>query len=270
MPLTPSTRPEEREPPSPAVQAVESTDKVVLGAASDGTTFEELMRERNRLRKEKEDYNVAELKVQINRLEDALAAETKRRVDATTKLDAVAREEVYEMEKRLRKQLDEDNEKLERRMSKIEARLEDLEERWKKDSAAQMDLITKKSTDLRNAMEQIQEEQDTERKARLKREGKLLEQIESHKKEFEDRWTEERNSRMEEIARLEEKVDQQEHKRVHEQGDFQHRVEIELEALRREFEDEVKERQEQDDQIVSALNRYTQQLQQSLSILSSD
>jgi chromosome segregation ATPase len=200
------------------------------------------------LRKEKEEYNVAELKVQINRLEDALAAETKRRVDATTKLDAVAREEVYEMEKRLRKQLDEDNGKLERRMEKIDTRLEELEERWKKDSAAQMDTISEKSTDLRSAMEQIQQEQDTERRARLKREGKLLEQI----------------------AGLDDKVDQQEHNRFNEQADFQRRVDLELETLRRELEEEVKERQEQDDEIVAALNRYTQQLQQSLSILSSD
>jgi hypothetical protein len=50
MTMTPSTRPEARAPPSPAVQAVESTDKLVLGTADDGTTFEELMRERNRVR----------------------------------------------------------------------------------------------------------------------------------------------------------------------------------------------------------------------------
>jgi hypothetical protein len=43
-----------------------------------------------------------------------------------------------------------------------------------------------------------------------------------------------------------------------------------LEALWQELEEEVQEREKEDEEIVSALNRYTQQLQQSLSILSAD
>ena len=49
----------------------------------------------------RDEYNVAELKVHIVCLEDALAAETKRRVDATTQLDERARVQVYDMEELL-------------------------------------------------------------------------------------------------------------------------------------------------------------------------
>jgi ElaB/YqjD/DUF883 family membrane-anchored ribosome-binding protein len=72
------------------------------------------------------------------------------------------------------------------------------------------------------------------------------------------------------VRQLEELMDGQESKRVKEQAEFQRRVSQELESLRQELEEEVEERQIQDEDIVSALNRYTQQLQQSLSILSSD
>ena len=91
------------------------------------------------MRKEREEFSVAELKVQICRLEDALAAETKRRVDATTGLDDKTREEIYNMEERLRQQMIEDNKRLEERIKVIEARLEEFEYRWEKESAHQLD-----------------------------------------------------------------------------------------------------------------------------------
>jgi uncharacterized protein YukE len=213
---------------------------------------------------------VAELKVQIVRLEDALAAETKRRVDATTQLDERARVQVYDLEERLRQQLQEDNHKLQERLATLEARFDELEQHWEGTSSAQMETIHKTSTDFGNALEHLQQEQDTERKARLRREGTLLQQVENHAKEFEDRWNAERQDRLERVRQLEELMDGQESKRVKEQAEFQRRVSQELESLRQELEEEVEERQIQDEDIVSALNRYTQQLQQSLSILSSD
>jgi hypothetical protein len=43
-----------------------------------------------------------------------------------------------------------------------------------------------------------------------------------------------------------------------------------LEALQQDLEEEGQEREKEDEEIVLALNRYTQQLQQSLSILSAN
>ena len=66
---------------------------------------------------------MAALKVQIGRLEDALAAETKRRVDATTALDDLARTQVFEMEQRLKQQLQEEHKGLQGRLDALEKRL---------------------------------------------------------------------------------------------------------------------------------------------------
>lgn len=199
-----------------------------------------------------------------------MAAETKRRVDATTNLDDHARELIFEMEERLRNQLEQDNQKLDKRIAAVEHKLQLLEQKWVQDSTAQMNSIAKKATDFGKALEQLQQEQDTERKARLRREGSLLQQVENHAKEFEDRWNAERKEREERLEALEKTMALRESKRSREEQSFQTRVNDELEALRAEIELEVQERQTQDEDIVAALNRYTLQLQHSLSILSSD
>ena len=51
---------------------------------------------------------------------------------------------------------------------------------------------------------------------------------------------------------------------------YTQRVNEALESLQNEMATEINDRQQQDDEIVNALNRYIQQLQYSLSILSSD
>jgi hypothetical protein len=208
--------------------------------------------------------------VQISRLEDALAAETRRRVDATTQIDDQARHQIYEMEERLRKQLEDDNTTLQARISTVEDRLAELEERWSLDAAKQMESIQQKADGFSKSLDQLQQEQDVERKARLRREGSLLQQVEHHAKEFEDRWNAERQDRLDQIAKLEFQLKEREEQREREQASFQQRVDEEIELLRTELDLEIQERQAQDEQIVSALNRYTQQLQESLSILSSD
>jgi Mg2+ and Co2+ transporter CorA len=123
---------------------------------------------------------------------------------------------------------------------------------------------------LQKALKSILEQQDAERKARLKREGNLLQQVEEHAKEFEERWTQERNDRIQRIGEVEDKVIRHEARLAMEQKKFEEKVEAELNSLKEELAVEVEERQAQDEEIVAALNRYTQQLQHSLSILSSD
>ena len=70
-------------------------------------------------------------------------------------------------------------------LNKLEKKIVELEGKWEKDSRGQLDAITQKSQDFCSSLEKLKQEQDTERKSRLKREGALLEQIETHYKEFE-------------------------------------------------------------------------------------
>jgi hypothetical protein len=213
---------------------------------------------------------MAAFKIQMGRLEDALAAETKRRVDATTSLDDLARTQVFEMEQRLKQQLHEDNKSLLDRMDALEARVQALEQKWAKDSSDQIELVQNKAADLTKTLESIQAQQDAERKARLKREGHLLQQVEQHAKEFEERWSQERNDRMQRMSELANQILRNEARMAMEQKRYEEQLEEEMALLKKELAEEIEERQAQDEEIVAALNRYTSQLQQSLSILSSD
>jgi hypothetical protein len=196
---------------------------------------------------------MAALKVQMARLEDALAAETKRRVDATTALDELARTQVYDMEQRLKEQLQEEHEKLHRRLGALERRVETLEQKWVRDSTDQIELVHNKAQDLAKVLEGIQYQQDAERKARLKREGSLLEQVERHAKEFEERWNQERNDRIERMNELENVIISHEARLAMEQKRYEERLDAELASLKREMEAEISERQVQDQAIVERI-----------------
>lgn len=238
--------------------------------ADEDEKFEEIVRQRNRVRKEREDYHIAHIKVQMGRLEDALAAETKRRVDATTALDELARTQVHEMEDRVKEQLREENEKLQSRLGVLEERVRRLEENWAIDANRQIEIVNSKASELGKAISRIHDDQDMERKSRLKREGILLRQVEEHAKETEDRWNAERKDRIERLKELEDSILRNEARLALEQRRYEDRLDKELTLLKEELSVEIDERQAQDEQIVAALNRYTQQLQHSLSILSSD
>lgn len=97
-----------------------------------------------------------------------------------------------------------------------------------------------------------------------------MRQVEEHAKETEDRWNAERKDRIERLKELEDSILRNEARLALEQRRYEDRLDKELTLLKEELSVEIDERQAQDEQIVAALNRYTQQLQHSLSILSSD
>ena len=253
-------------PPRPTPNEPESVSLV----EPEDQDFEAIVRKRNKVRKDREDYHIAHIKVQMGRLEDALAAETKRRVDATTALDELARTQVHEMEERVRLQLQEENETLQRRLSALEERVTFLEQNWQKDADHQIRLVNQKSADLTKSIAQIRDEQNMERKARLKREGILLQQVEGHARDAQESWRKERKNRIQKLEHLEKQIIRNEARLALEQKRYEDKIESELAALRQEVEKEAMEREVQDETIVAALNRYTKQLQHSLSILSSD
>mmetsp|Transcript_23375 Transcript_23375/g.51168 ORF Transcript_23375/g.51168 Transcript_23375/m.51168 type:complete len:175 (-) Transcript_23375:1597-2121(-) len=174
------------------------------------------------------------------------------------------------MEERVREQLREENERLQHRLDALEERVRRLDENWAIDAKQQIEMVDNKAHDLGKAVSRIQEDQDMERKSRLKREGVLLRQVEEHAKETDDRWKAERKDRVERLKELEGSILRNEARLALEQKRYEDRLETELTELKKELAIEIDERQTQDEQIVAAMNRYTQQLQQSLSILSSD
>lgn len=236
----------------------------------EGPEFEQIMKERTRRRRNKEDSHVAELRVKVSRLEQALAAETKRRVEAMRALEKQANNEVQHWEEHYLKELQEQRELMEDRIKKLEERFDQLEDRWRRESEQQKHQINGKGEEFQAALNELRTEADTERKLRSVREGQFLQQIEAHGKHYEELWNKERQERIESLGELVNQLDSNEETRKDSRKAVEVRLEQELAQLQKELESETAERKRRDEEISNALDKYTYQFQQSLKIISDE
>lgn len=236
----------------------------------EGPEFEQIMKERTRMRREKEHSHVAELRVKVSRLEQALAAETKRRVEVTRALEKKAKAEVKYWEERCLKEMQEHQKLVDERLENLEYRLDQLENSWVKDCQQQKEQITRKGGEFSTALAELRKEAETERKLREVRESQFLKQIESHRKDYEERWNRERQERIDCVGELVNQLESNEEARMEQRKAVEIRLEQELAQLQHELEQETIERKSRDNEISTALERYTIQFQASLSTLISD
>jgi DNA integrity scanning protein DisA with diadenylate cyclase activity len=87
---------------------------------------------------------------------------------------------------------------------------------------------------------------------------------------YEQQWKTERQERLGACSTLTERMDDSEKHREELVHDYTDRLRGELSALQNDLQQETVDRLYQDEEIVGALNRYTAQLQKSLSFIVSD
>jgi hypothetical protein len=174
------------------------------------------------------------------------------------------------MEKRLQKQLDHQTETVAGRMERLEAKLESLEAKWQKESQEQLESVQKKGETFTALVESLKTEIETEKKSRLVREGRFLQQLESHASDLERKWSSESQERSTAIAALSQRLSLKEKQNLEAQEEWASRIDAELAALTRELQEEMIERETQDESTVAALNQFTHQLQSSLEILNGE
>ena len=194
----------------------------------------------------------------------------RRRVDATHQLHKTAERLVRDTEQRLVERLTNQSNALSERVSSLQDRVTRLELAHQQEAARQKTALHERGMELRKQMDELQQELVSEKKSRLVREGRFLQQLESHGQALEERWTEESNRRSAEIAQLTDSLNTQEAERSQSQSAWQIRVSRELKTLQDEMAQEIHDRQQEDEAIVKALQLYTSQLQQSLAFLNDD
>lgn len=208
--------------------------------------------------------------MRISKLEQALTAEIKRRVDATRALEESAKKQVSLMERRLQTQMEQHSKTINTRLSQLESRLSQLEHKTEKEAHQQLKLIEQKEKDFSKSVEGLKMEMESEKKSRLVREGRFLQQLESHSLSLEEKWSNERHERIEAVAQLTQELKLKEQDRMEQQTEWQSRIDKELEALSNELKEEIQERETQDESTIAALNQLTSQLQSSLAILNGE
>jgi hypothetical protein len=269
---SPSSRSQQSTPSAAASSTLHSTKSNILALAAVDTDsdFEEVMRQRTKMRREREDTAVAELRTQVSRLEAALAGESKRRVAAVQALKQECTSQLQATEERLLVKLAEDRNASEVRLTATESRLAALEAQWQTDIQRTEKDLDQQAGQLKGSIEKLREAQEQERASRLDREGRLLQQMEALSLKYEEQWKTERQERLDTCAVLTGRMDDQDRQRDELVHDYTDRLRGELNALQNDLQQETVDRLYQDEEIVGALNRYTSQLQKSLSYIVSD
>lgn len=249
-----------------------SSSKLQLALPSDirqaigGTeNFAEVVKERTRLRREREDAALSNLTVQVSRLEAALQAESKRRAKAVQVIKQQAVKEIQQMEETVRNQMHEETVLVEKRLLAIEDRISALEQRWLSDVTALSTDLERNRREIDSELQELYSVTERERQSRVAREKMLEKRLQDTSLDYQERWTKERQDRISAVTSIHDAVKEQ--GRNHDQltASFEQKINQEIQYLTQDIEREVVERQTNDDEIVAALNRYTAQLQQTLS-----
>mmetsp|Transcript_11621 Transcript_11621/g.21731 ORF Transcript_11621/g.21731 Transcript_11621/m.21731 type:complete len:274 (-) Transcript_11621:418-1239(-) len=230
-------------------------------------SFESIMKARAQKRKEKDEHCVAELRVAMNNMDRSLTQEIKRRVEGNKALENKAREEITAMEKRLQLVLENRVQSFQHSLSLLESKVQELNDRLEEEKMNIPQDIEKKGKELKEILLEIQNDFSVERRDRLAREGRLMKQLNDHHQYISERWQQETEERTRDATELKNRLEHHESNRANADQEFEALITSELKALKDSLQQETMERKVEDDEIVEALNRYTANLQKSLSML---
>lgn len=240
-------------------------DSMVLGDGS----FEALMKERTKQRKEKDERTLAQLRVQLAAAERALSTEVQRRIESTHAVEVACADQIARMEDTFHRILGERSERIENRVTGLQEKLNALTDAFEKEREAVPRDIERRGKELRASLEKFKEELSSERADRLSREGRMLQGMNDRDAQLHEALRSETETRENVGEELGAKIDATEQGRVVADEQYAQLIDSELRDLKILVDRENVERREEDDQIVGALNRYTEQLRASLSVISS-
>mmetsp|Transcript_10850 Transcript_10850/g.15295 ORF Transcript_10850/g.15295 Transcript_10850/m.15295 type:complete len:275 (-) Transcript_10850:218-1042(-) len=253
------------DPTTPSSVKKDSKLSAVIGDGS----FETVMRERTKLRKEKDEHSIAELRVAMTSMDRTLAHEIRRRIESTSNVDSVCSTKISEMEERLNSIIESRFGSMVDRLKTLGKKIDELNKRLDEESANIPSDIEQRGKDLKDMVTRFQGDFSAERRDRLNREGRIMRQLADHAGMLGDLWNKEKNERENAVSVLHSKIDSNVRSRADADADFKALVERELASLKEDMARETRERKVEDDEIVEALNRYTRKLQSSLSVISS-
>ena len=206
---------------------------------------------------------------QLTSAERALAVETQRRIQSTHAIQKSCTLKIQEMERNFERILNERGLRVEERLASVQQKVEELVVRFEEEKDAVPRDIEARGEELKDLLQTFQKELADERRNRINREGRILKQMEDHYSTIYDAIEKETLEREQISLELQTRIDENERKRSQYQRELQSKIHSEMSELREMIDTEERERKIGDDEIISALNKYTQQLQNSLSVISS-
>lgn len=221
------------------------------------------------MRKEKEEHSLAQVTIQLTAAERALTMETQRRIQSTHAIQKSCTQKIQDMERNFERILNERSLRMEERLVNVQQKLEELTNRFEEEKESVPKDMECRGKELKEMLDTIQNELSEERSDRLKREGRILKQMDDHSSAIYGAIEKETTEREKIAYDLQTRIDDNERLRNQSEMDLQAKIQNEIEELKGMLDREEQERKLGDDEIVVALDRYTKQLQSSLSVISS-
>lgn len=221
------------------------------------------------MRKEKEEHSLAQVTIQLTAAERALTMETQRRIQSTHAIQKSCTQKIQDMERNFERILNERSLRMEERLVNVQQKLEELTNRFEEEKESVPKDMECRGKELKEMLDTIQNELSEERSDRLKREGRILKQMDDHSSAIYGAIEKETTEREKIAYDLQTRIDDNERLRNQSEMDLQAKIQNEIEELKGMLDREQQERKLGDDEIVVALDRYTKQLQSSLSVISS-
>lgn len=220
------------------------------------------------MRKEKEEHSLAQLMIQITAAERALTIETQRRIQSTHAIQKSCTQKIQDMEQNFERILNERSLRVEERLVSVQQKVEELTTRFEQEKDAVPKDMEARGDELKEILNELTAILDTEKSDRLKREGRILKQMDDHFSAIFGAIEKEKSEREHISQGLQARIEENERLR-HEMSELSaSKIQNEMSELRGIIDKEKQERALGDDQIIMALNSYTQQLQNSLSVIS--
>ena len=256
-------------PASDDEDAATSTKAKLEAVIGTFQSFDTSMRIGTRQRREKDEHRVAELRVEMGKMEKSLTAEIRRRIEMNKSIQAWCEQQIVMMQDKFEKAIDERSVKIHERLEVLSERITDLNGRFEEEKVRIPADIERRGKELAEMLHVFQEEFNVEKRERLEREARIEKQLDDHEHEVAAQFEVERTERETKYTELQRIIEVNEKSRIKADGKFQNVVKEELQSLHNQIAIEAQVREREDDEIVEALNRYTAKLQSSLQIINS-
>ena len=197
-------------------------------------------------------------------MDRALTTEIKRRIELSRSVQQTCKSSIHQMENRLKGMIDTRTDLIEKRLVELEEKVVELNLRINQEAEKIPRDIEERGRELGDLLSKLQDDIALERRDRLGREGRLMKQVDDHRKFIEELMTEEKEAREKACGEIRDEVAAIGSTKAREGETFEQMIQREMQELREAMALEVQERRIEDDEIVAALNRYTEHLQNTL------
>lgn len=235
--------------------------------ADDFNNFYGDLDEETTIRKQAEDARVVRMERELGKIEKVIATETKRRIEASKALQVMFEAKLVAMQASFKQELRAAFEPLQERIDALVSRVEKLELTMEQERRDREKEIQRANTEVLNKFKEHQKEFEVEKVTRLQREAQTLKRVGDEVFRIQQKITAERSAREAAVVLM--KDDFMTAHKAREKADevFKSEMLRKMGVVEKDLEVETKNREASEEQLVNALNDYTQALQDGLQIV---